>query len=126
MGFFSNLTQIYYNDTVCNGINYLTREVLQECFTVPTDCCDSLAGKKLNYNQCINGTVNMCTVSNQTLEELGYILQLFGILCLTAIGTLVIYAFCRFVCYREAETLENELISQQRKKLIMGGHYSSL
>jgi len=126
MGFFANLTQIYYNDTVCNGINYLRKEILQECFTVPIDCCDDLAGKQLTYNQCINGTFNMCTVSNRELEELGYILQIFGILCLTAIGTLVIYAFCRFVCYRDVETLENELVNEKRKKLIMRGNYRSI
>ena len=126
MGFFANLTQIYYNNTVCNGINYLRKEILQECFTVPTDCCNDLAGKQMTYNQCINGTVNMCTVSDRELEELGYTLQLFGILCLAGLGTLVVYAFCRFICYRDVETLENELVNQQRKKLIMGGHYSSL
>ena len=126
MGFFANLTQIYYNDTLCNGMNYIRKEILQECFAVPTDCCNDLVGKKLTYNQCINGTINMCTVSNRSLEELGYILQLFGILSLTAIGTRIIYAFCRFVCYRDVGTLENDLVNEKRKKLIMGGHYSSL
>lgn len=126
MGFFSNLTQIYYNDTLCNGINYFRKEIIQECFTESIQCCNNFIGKELTYNKCLNGSMNLCTVSNKSLEELGYVFQLFGVLCLTCLGTLVVYAFCRFVCYRDVENFENDVQEIQRKRLIQGGYYNSL
>lgn len=123
MGMFANLTQMYYNSSFCNGSVYFYKQSEIECFSDPTGCCDNIVGKQLIYNKCINGTINHCTVPNEAVEDLGYILQLFGILFLTATGTGIIYLFCRFVCYREVENFDRDV---ERQKLINQASYQGL
>lgn len=123
MGIFANLTQIYYNNSVCYGSAYFYKQSEIECFTEPEECCDQIVGKNLIYNKCVNGTINHCSIPNVAEEDLGYILQLFGILFLTVTGTVIIYGFCRFVCYREVETFDRDV---ERQKLINERSYQGL
>jgi len=123
MGMFANLTQIYYNSSFCNGSIHFYKQSEIECFTDPLECCDRIAGEDLFYNKCINGTINHCTVPNEAIENLGYILQLFGILFVTMTGTGIIYWFCRFVCYSEAENFDQDV---ERQKLMNRNSYQSL
>lgn len=115
MGMFANLTQIYYNNSFCNGSNYFYKQSEIECFTEPTECCNEIVGKTLYYNKCVNRTINYCSVPNVAEEDLGYVLQLFGILFLTIIGTTIVYGFCRFVCYKEVENFDRDV---ERQKLL--------
>ena len=119
MGMFANLTQIYYNSSFCNGSIYFYKQ----CFTDPIECCDRIAGENLLYNKCTNGTINHCIVPSEALEDLGYILQLFGILFVTITGTAIIYGFCRFVCCKDAEIFDRDV---ERQKLINENSYQSL
>lgn len=115
MGIFANLTQVYYNSPLCNGtINFYKQSEI-ECFSDPTQCCDDIVGKQLIYNKCVNGTINHCSVPNVAEEDLGYILQLFGILFITIVGTTIIYGFCRFICYSEVENFDRDV---ERQKLL--------
>ena len=123
MGMFANLTQIYYNSSFCNGNVIFYKQSEMECFSDPTECCDQIVGKNLIYNKCVNGTINHCSIPNVAEEDLGYILQLFGILFLTVTGTVIIYGFCRFVCYREVETFDRDV---ERQKLINERSYQGL
>ena len=123
MGIFANLTQLYYNSSFCNGSVTFYKQSEMECFTDPTECCDQIVGKNLVYNQCINGTINHCSVPNAAEEDMGYILQLFGILFLTITGTLIIYSFCRFVCYSEVENFDRDV---ERQKLMNERSYPGL
>ena len=115
MGMFANLTQIFYNNSFCNGSAYFYKQSEIECFSDPTQCCDDIVGKQLIYNKCVNGTINHCSVPNVEEEDLGYILQLFGILFITIVGTTIIYGFCRFICYSEVENFDRDI---ERKKLL--------
>ena len=123
MGMFANLTQIYYNSSFCNGSIYFYKQSEIECFTDPIECCDRIAGENLLYNKCTNGTINHCIVPSEALEDLGYILQLFGILFVTITGTAIIYGFCRFVCCKDAEIFDRDV---ERQKLINENSYQSL
>lgn len=115
MGMFANLTQIYYNNPSCNDSLYFYKQSEIECFSEPIECCDNIIGKQLIYNKCINGTINYCSVPNVAEEDLGYILQLFGILFITIVGTTIIYGFCRFICYSEVENFDRDI---ERMKLL--------
>tara|TARA_R110001592_G_scaffold18816_12_gene77742 strand:+ start:18684 stop:19055 length:372 start_codon:yes stop_codon:yes gene_type:complete len=115
MGMFANLTQIFYNNSFCNGSAYFYKQSEIECFSDPTQCCDDIVGKQLIYNKCVNGTINHCSVPNVEEEDLGYILQLFGILFITIVGTTIIYGFCRFICYSEVENFDRDI---ERQKLL--------
>ena len=121
MGIFANLTQIYYNSSFCNGSTYFYKESEIECFSEPKECCNEIVGKTLYYNKCINGTINYCSVPNEAIEDLGYILQLFGILFITMTGTGIICWFCRFFCYSEAENFDRDA---ERQKLMNQDSYS--
>ena len=123
MGMFANLTQIYYNNSFCNGSVYFYKQSEIECFSDPLECCDSIVGKTLYYNKCINGTINHCTVPNEAIEDLGYILQLFGILFLTMTGSVIIYCFCRVVCYSEEKNFDRDV---ERRKLMNQNSYQTL
>jgi len=123
MGIFANLTQAYYNSPLCNGTIYFYKQSEIECFTDPTQCCDDIVGKQLIYNKCVNGIINHCSVPNVAEEDLGYILQLFGILFITMVCTSIIYGFFRFVCYREAENFDSDA---ERQKLIRRDSYQGL
>lgn len=123
MGMFANLTQIYYNNSFCNGSIYFYKQSEIECFTDPIECCDRIVGKNLFYNKCMNGTINHCIVPSEALEDLGYILQLFGALFITILGTFIVYCFCRFVCYKDTE---NFLMDVERQKLINENSSQSL
>lgn len=118
MGIFANLTQIFYNGSFCNSSIRLFKQSEMECFIDPIECCNNMAGEQLVYEKCTNGTINYCTVPNQAQEDMGYILQLCGVLFLTLAGTMLIYGFCRFVCYREVENFDRDI---ERQKLLNQG-----
>ena len=123
MGMFANLTQIYYNSSFCNGSDYFYKQSEIECFSDPIECCNRFSGKNLVYGKCLNGSINYCTVPSQSLEDLGYILQLFGILFTMVLGTSIVYGFCRFLCYREAENFDRDL---ERQKLMNSNYTEKL
>ncbi len=123
MGMFANLTQIYYNNSFCNGSAYFYKQSEIECFSDPLECCDSIVGKTLYYNKCINGTINHCTVPNEAIQDLGYIFQLFGILFLAMTGSVIIYWVCRVFCHSEEKIFDRDA---ERRKLMDQNSYQTL
>ena len=113
MGMFANLTQIYYNNSFCNLTRYFYKQDETECFGDPIECCDNIAGKHLVYDKCINGVINYCSGFNQAEEAFGYILQIFGVLFLTLTITLIVFGFCRYVCYRDVESFDRNAERQK-------------
>jgi len=103
MGFFVNLTQVFYNNTNCNGTYYLYKQTLDECFGEMSTCCANFLKKDSLYNTCINGTINFCNVFDSPTEEMGYILQIFGVLAVVVLSSIIIYAFIRIICYNGME-----------------------
>ena len=110
MGIFSNLTQLYFNNSLCNGTAYYHKETLEECFLDPRVCCDRFTSKGTVYGECINGKINYCESLNQPLEQLGYIVQIFGILSLTITGTLIVFGVVKFFCTKQQKNNEYEQI----------------
>ena len=115
MGFFVNLTQIFFNSTICNGTYYLYKQTMEECFGDYSTCCNNFLEKNVSYNTCVNGTVTYCNSLNDPREDIGYIIQIFGILGITTLGAFLVYGFCRFVCYRNVENFDRSASSNKNQ-----------
>jgi hypothetical protein len=103
MGIFVNLTEIYFTGENCTKGYYLTKQIFEECFGETIDCCNDFVEENIVYGKCYGKNITYCSSMDKPLEQFGYIIQIFGVLFIVVISGLSIYAFCRFVCYKEVE-----------------------
>ena len=110
MGIFVNLTKIYFRGENCTDGYYLTKQIFEECFEETFVCCNDFMQEDIVYGKCYGKNITYCSSMDQSLEQFGYIIQIFGVFFIVVISGLSIYAFCRFFCYKEVEDFSKDTL----------------